>query len=72
MRELDFKGQGPTSKIFNNCVKVVESHQPLAGQTPYIGKNSEFKATEDIIMPLSEDGKVVNMLFVTCEFIDEI
>ena len=72
MRELDFKGQGPDSKIFKNCAKVVETRQPLAGQTPYAGKNSDFKATEDIIMPLSEDGETVNMLFVTCEFIDEI
>ncbi|MEH6526917.1 MAG: PAS domain-containing protein [Sneathiella sp.] len=70
MRELGFKGQGPDSKIFSNCVKVVETRQPLAGQTPYTGKNSDFKATEDIIMPLSQDGETVNMLFVTCEFID--
>jgi len=72
MRELDFKGQGPDSKIFYNCAQVVETRQPLAGQTPYVGKNSDFKATEDIIMPLSKDGETVDMLFVTCEFIDEI
>jgi hypothetical protein len=72
MLELDFKGQGPDSKIFSNCAKVVESQYPLAGQTPYAGKSSDFKATEDIIMPLSEDGNLVNMLFVTCEFIDSI
>jgi hypothetical protein len=72
MRELEFKGQGPESKIFSNCAKVIETQYPLAGKTPYVGKNSKFKATEDIIMPLSEDGNIVNMLFVTCEFIDSI
>ncbi|MBL4813672.1 MAG: PAS domain-containing protein [Rhodobacteraceae bacterium] len=70
MRELSELGQGPGSQIFGNCQRAVETFQPVTAQTPYIGKNSDFKATEDVIMPLSEDGKTVNMLFITAEFVD--
>ncbi len=70
MRELESKGQGPGSKIFGNCLRAVETCGPVAAQTPYVGKNSDFKATEDVILPLSADGKTVNMLFVTAEFLE--
>ncbi len=70
MRELENKGQGPGSKIFGNCQKAVETCSPIAAKTPYVGKNSDFKATEDIILPLSADGETVNMLFVTAEFLE--
>jgi len=69
MRDLSDIGQGPGSRIFCNCQEVVETCQPVGAQTPYVGKNSDFKATEDIIMPLSKNGTTVNMLFVTAEFI---
>lgn len=70
MRQLENKGQGPDSKIFGNCRRAVESGRPVAAKTPYVGKNSDFKATEDIILPLSADGQTVNMLFVTAEFLE--
>jgi hypothetical protein len=70
MRELENKGQGPDSKIFGNCQRAVETCSPVAAQTPYVGKNSDFKATEDVILPLSADEKTVNMLFVTAEFLE--
>ena len=71
MRELVSKGQGPGSKIFGNCQQAVETRRPVAAKTPYVGKNSDFKSTEDIILPLSVDGETVNMLFVTAEFLDK-
>ena len=41
----------------------------IAGDTPYVGKNKDLLTTEDVIMPLSDDGETVDMLFVTVGFI---
>ena len=61
--------QAPPSTIWTSCERVVRSQTPLTSETPYVGKYREFKRTEDIIMPLSDDGRFVNMLFVTADFI---
>ncbi len=60
--------QSPASRIFSNCRHVVETCRPIGGQTPYVGPNADYKLTEDGIMPRSEDGETVNMLFVTADF----
>ena len=65
----DLPHQNPVSRIFTNCRRVVETGRPIGGQTPYVGRNSDYKLTEDVIMPLSEDGETVNMLFVTADFV---
>lgn len=61
--------QRPPSRIWANCRKVALEGRPLVGDTPYIGKGSEFLTTEDLIMPLSDDGLTVEMLFVTVGFV---
>lgn len=61
--------QKPPSRIWASCRQVVEEKRPLSSDTPYVGKHKEFLTTEDLIMPLSDDGKQVNMLFVTVGFI---
>ena len=61
--------QRPPSIIWSSCQQVVETHIPMTSDTPYVGKHKEFKRTEDVIMPLSDDGRLVNMLFVTADFI---
>ena len=61
--------QKPPSRIWASCRQVVESRQPLSSDTPYVGKHKEFLTTEDLIMPLSDDGEQVNMLFVTVGFV---
>lgn len=65
----DIPHQSQESRIFINCRLVVETGRPIGGQTPYIGRNADYKLTEDVIMPLSEDGETVNMLFVTADFV---
>ena len=61
--------QRPPSVIFDSCAQVVEARMPFSSDTPYVGKNKEFKRTEDIILPLSDDGEQVNMLLVTAAFL---
>ena len=61
--------QRPGSRIWSNCEKVVRIKTPFSSDTPYVGKNKEFLRTEDLLMPLSDDGTTVNMIFVTVGFI---
>ena len=61
--------QKPPSRIWASCRQVVEEKAPLSSDTPYVGKYKEFLTTEDLIMPLSDDGETVNMLFVTVGFV---
>ena len=61
--------QRPPSIIFSSCEQVVKMKQPYSSETPYVGKHKEFKSTEDIIMPLSDDNNRVDRLFVTAAFI---
>ena len=61
--------QAPPSRIYANCRKVVMERAPFAADTPYVGKNKEFLTTEDLIMPLADDGERVDMLFVTVGFV---
>lgn len=61
--------QAPPSRIWANCRRVVTERRPICGDTPYVGKNKEFLTTEDLIMPLADDGRTVDMLFVTVGFV---
>ncbi len=65
----EIEHQKPPSIIWSSCQQVVETRVPFSSDTPYVGKNKEFKRTEDIIMPLSDDGETVNMLLVTAAFL---
>ena len=61
--------QRPGSRIWTNCQKVSDVKQPISTDIPYVGKNKEFLKTEDLLMPLSDDGAQVTMIFVTVGFI---
>lgn len=61
--------QKAPSRIWANCRKAALEGRPLAGDTPYIGKGKEFLTTEDLLMPLSDDGRAVQMLFITVAFV---
>jgi hypothetical protein len=61
--------QRAPSRIWSNCRRVALEGRPLCGDTPYIGKGKEFLTTEDLLMPLGDDGRTVDMLFITVAFI---
>jgi hypothetical protein len=56
------------SRIFTACVNVASSGNPLRNQTPYIGPHSNFVSSEDLILPLSDDGETVDKLLVFVEY----
>jgi hypothetical protein len=61
--------QAPPSQIHANCRKAVTDRVPFLANTPYVGKNKEFLTTEDLIMPLADDGERADMLFVVIGFV---
>lgn len=68
----DIPHQAPPSIIYGACRQVVEARHPISSTVPYIGPNKSFYSAEDVIMPLSVDGKTVNMLFVTVEYLRKV
>ncbi len=64
----EIRHQKPPSRIWSSCEEVVITKRPLSSDIPYVGINSEFLSTEDIMMPLSDDDAEVNMIFVTADF----
>ena len=56
------------SNIFTACVDVASSLQPLRNQTPYVGPHANFISSDDVILPLSDDGKTVDKLLVFVEY----
>ena len=61
--------QAPPSRIWSACQTVVETGEPMSTDVPNVGKLRDFKRIEDIMMPLSEDGRTINMLFVAVDFL---
>ncbi|WP_343560325.1 PAS domain-containing protein [Kiloniella sp. b19] len=65
----EISGQGPESALWKLMTEVIETGKPIRTNPPYVGPYSEFKSIEGISMPLSEDGKTVNMIFICADFI---
>ena len=66
MREIPH--QTPPSTVWTCCSKVVETGRPYSFAVPYEGPKKQFIESEDLILPLSEDGETVNMLLVVVNF----
>lgn len=60
--------QKPPSVIWSSCAAVVTEKLPMTTEIPYMGRNKDFAVGEDIVMPLSNDDDLVNMLFVSVDF----
>jgi len=56
------------SRIFTACVNVASSLKPLRNQAPYIGPHANFVTSDDLILPLADDGKTVDKLLVFVEY----
>ncbi|WP_299378367.1 PAS domain-containing protein [uncultured Kiloniella sp.] len=63
--------QKKPSKLWNFLEDAVVNKHPVIANPPYLGKYKEFKFIEDIILPLSADGKNVNMLFIGVDFLKD-
>lgn len=61
--------QQPDSRIWQNLTRVVETRQPHVSRVPYVGPHKDFMSVVDLVMPLSSDGDIVNMLFCIIDFV---
>ena len=69
MRDIPY--QAPPSLIHGACRRVFEERHPISSNVPYVGPNKDFFVAEDVIMPLSVDGKAVNMLLITVDYLQK-
>ncbi|WP_374303259.1 PAS domain-containing protein [Ferrovibrio sp.] len=69
LRMSQIPHQKPPSRMWENFSMVVQSGKPLITQVPYIGPHKDFLAAQDLITPLSHDGKNVDMLLNFVDFI---
>ena len=67
MSELDH--QREPSRIWSSCRQVAETGHPLLSSIPYVGPKRLFRRSEDVILPLSSDGTVVDKLLVFVEYV---
>ena len=55
--------QKPPSRVWDTCNRVATNRYPILGKVPYVGPNSEFIYSEDLILPLvNGQDEVVNLL----------
>ena len=60
---------GPSSNVWNDYVSVATTHRPLTGKVDYVGADRHVRAIRHCLMPLSDDGERVNMVFVAVEVV---
>ena len=61
----EFPHQRPPGPVWTCCRHAVETSQPILGDIPYVGPLRDFVRVENVILPLSTDGTVVDKLLVT-------
>ena len=57
------------SNIWNDYQAVTVTRQPLTGQVDYVGSDRFVRAVRHCLMPLSENGETVTMIFVAVEVV---
>ena len=57
------------SVIWATLESVVTRKVPVVSTIPYVGPHADYKLSEDIILPLSDDGDTVNMLLVAVAYV---
>ncbi|NQW09947.1 MAG: PAS domain-containing protein [Alphaproteobacteria bacterium] len=61
--------QAPPGDIFDSCQRVVETREPRSSEAPYVGPHRGFLVSEDLMLPLASDGREVDMLLLTIDFL---
>lgn len=69
MRMSEMPHQQPGSRIWGSLQTVTEQGRPQINRVPYVGQHKDFITVVDMVMPLSGDGRQVDMLFCVVEFI---
>lgn len=61
--------RAPPSKVWDNLWAVAESGAPSGTTVPYVGPKRDFMTTQQIVLPLSDDGETVNMLLLLVDYL---
>jgi hypothetical protein len=64
--ELDHAGPGST--VWADRLKVVETRQPVFSTPPYSGPKAGIATVSGIHLPLSGDGRTVDMILTAVDF----
>lgn len=65
----DLPHQQPGSRIWQSLETVTLARTPRVNRVPYVGPHKDFISVVDMVMPLSSDGKTVDMLFCIIDFV---
>ncbi len=63
--------QSAPSRIWSACRRVVDERSVQSSDAPYVGPMKDFVIAEDILMPLSDDGETVDMIFIVVDYLRE-
>jgi hypothetical protein len=64
----ELEGYGPRGYGWSNHLKVVTRQRPRIGHLPYTGPNASIVAHHNLSLPLSSDGRRVDMILCISEF----
>ena len=64
----EIPGKGKESTLWCGCDAVVSSKAPMSWQTPYVGPEHFLRNCENVLLPLSNDGANVTMIFKVISF----
>lgn len=67
-RMSEIPHQAPPSKVFSDCEACIDARAPFLSSAPYVGPHKDLVTPEALILPLSEDGTRVNMLWVVIDY----
>jgi hypothetical protein len=67
-RFSELEGFGPRGYGWSNHLKVVTRRRPRIGHLPYTGPNTSIVAHHNLSLPLSSDGRHVDMILCISEF----
>lgn len=68
MRFTDIPHQRPGSRVWQAGVRLVQEAMPFYSDIPYVGPDAFVEAYQDLYLPVSDNGKTVDMIFGVIEF----
>jgi hypothetical protein len=67
-RLADIPHMAPDTPFWQHREQVVRSRRPLYNIPSYVGPARQIRSCHNLLMPLSEDGNLVNMIFCLVTF----
>ena len=68
LRLSEIPDKGPGTVVWSNYETVVATRAPFSRVPPYVGPQDRMRGCENLLMPLSEDGECVSMIFQVIDY----